>query len=538
MPQRYDAVVIGGGHNGLISAAYLARAGLKTLVLERRHVLGGAAVTEEVFPGFRFSRLLVRRLAAPARDHPRARPAAPRPRHPAARRHVHAASHGDDGDYLWRVNDHGRTVRELRRWSRHGRRGVRGVRPAHGRHGPVHQADPGDRRRPTRPRSTRGRSCRSAGLLRTFQKLTERQQAVFVQLMTMSAGGLPRPVVRDRPAQGDDVGVGDHRDVPGRQARPARRTSCSTTTWARSTARSAPGASRRAAPAASRTRSPVQRGRSGAEIRTEAPVATIRTRGGRATGVVLETGEELEADPVLSSVDVRRTFIDLLEPGSIDAEFEAEVRRFKFRGSSGKVNLALDRLPNFTAPARRRASTSAARSRFARRSTTWSGPTTTRSTAASAQAVHRHHHPDPRRPVDGAARQARHELLRPVRAVQPRPGARRLGRPARGVRRRGRRTGSPSSRPNSATSSSTARSRRRSTSSGRPASPRATSSRASSRSSSCSSAGRCPAGPASGRRSATSGCAARRPTRAAGSWARTAGSRRWSCSGPAAAKAA
>ena len=55
MAQRYDAVIIGGGHNGLISAAYLARAGLKTVVLERRHVLGGAAVTEEIVPGFRFS---------------------------------------------------------------------------------------------------------------------------------------------------------------------------------------------------------------------------------------------------------------------------------------------------------------------------------------------------------------------------------------------------------------------------------------------------------------------------------------------------
>src|SRR5262249_8213729 len=53
--KRYDAVIIGGGHNGLVSAAYLARAGWSTLVLERRHVLGGAAVTEEIFPGFRFS---------------------------------------------------------------------------------------------------------------------------------------------------------------------------------------------------------------------------------------------------------------------------------------------------------------------------------------------------------------------------------------------------------------------------------------------------------------------------------------------------
>jgi phytoene dehydrogenase-like protein len=87
----------------------------------------------------------------------------------------------------------------------------------------------------------------------------------------------------------------------------------------------------------------------GAEIRTGAPVARIRTRGGRATGVVLESGEEIEAAAVLSSLDVRRTFLDLLEPGSVDATFEADVRRFKFRGSSGKVNMALDGLPSFSA---------------------------------------------------------------------------------------------------------------------------------------------------------------------------------------------
>jgi phytoene dehydrogenase-like protein len=87
----------------------------------------------------------------------------------------------------------------------------------------------------------------------------------------------------------------------------------------------------------------------GAEIRTEAPVARIATRGGRATGVVLASGEEIAAGAVLSSVDSRVTFIDLLEPGDLPADFAAEVRRFKFRGSSGKVNLALDALPSFTA---------------------------------------------------------------------------------------------------------------------------------------------------------------------------------------------
>src|SRR2546427_13199572 len=55
MPQKYDAIVIGAGHNGLTTAAYLARAGRKVVVVERRHLVGGAAVTEEIFPGFKFS---------------------------------------------------------------------------------------------------------------------------------------------------------------------------------------------------------------------------------------------------------------------------------------------------------------------------------------------------------------------------------------------------------------------------------------------------------------------------------------------------
>jgi phytoene dehydrogenase-like protein len=87
---KYDAIVIGGGHNGLTAAAYLARAGRKVLVLERRHIVGGAAVTEEVFPGFHFSVCsYVVSLLRPG-DHPRPRSAAPRPRDPAARRHLHA----------------------------------------------------------------------------------------------------------------------------------------------------------------------------------------------------------------------------------------------------------------------------------------------------------------------------------------------------------------------------------------------------------------------------------------------------------------
>ena len=86
----------------------------------------------------------------------------------------------------------------------------------------------------------------------------------------------------------------------------------------------------------------------GAELRTSAPVARIHVRDGRATGVVLESGEEIAAGAVLSSADVRRTLSDMLEPGTLAADDEAAVRRFRFRGSSGKVNFALSGLPTFS----------------------------------------------------------------------------------------------------------------------------------------------------------------------------------------------
>ena len=117
----------------------------------------------------------------------------------------------------------------------------------------------------------------------------------------------------------------------------------------------------------------------GAEIRLEAPVARIDVRGGRATGVTLETGEQIEADIVLSSLDSRWTFIKLLEDGVSDPAFKDEVLRYKYRGSSGKVNLALDGLPELACKPGTGEWLRGAIS-FSPSSTTWNGPTTTRST--------------------------------------------------------------------------------------------------------------------------------------------------------------
>src|SRR6476646_9124900 len=352
LAQSYDAIVIGGGHNGLVSAAYLAKAGLRTLVLEQRHVLGGAAVTEEIFPGFRFSVFsyvvsllrpeIIRDLELPRHGLdilPLDGPFTPLPpgKGPAA----------GGGDYLWRVNDHGRTVRELRRWSasdaeayeEYGQLMVemaRFIKPILSITPPdLTSMDP----RPLLP---------LGGLLRSFQQLPERQQAVFVQLMTMSAADFLDQWFETGPLKatmsasgiiGTYLGVRSPGTAYVLLHHYMGEIDGAFRAWG--IPKGGTGGISNAIGSAAQAL--------GAEIRTEAPVERILVRDGRAVGVVLAgSGEEIRADVVLSSVDARRTYLSLLESGSLEPAFEDEVRRFKFRGSSGKVNMAVDRLPDFT----------------------------------------------------------------------------------------------------------------------------------------------------------------------------------------------
>ena len=340
---RYDAIVIGGGHNGLVHAAYLARAGRKVLVLERRHVLGGAAVTEEVFPGFKFS--VCSYVVSLLR--------------PEIIRELDLPRHGleilpldgtftpmPSGDYLWRMNDHARTRREIARHSRTDAEAydeyalamvemARFVKP-------ILEMTPPD------PWSLHPRElARMLFLGRRFRGLSAGDRYNQVQLMTMSAVDFldqwfETDVLKATMSASGIIGTFLGVRSPGTayvllhhymgEIDGAFRS------WG--LARGGTGAISNAIAAAARE--------AGVEIRTEAPIAKILVREGRTRGVVLANGDEIEADMVSSSVDPRITFMRMLGTEHLPPEFVEGVSRYKFRGSSGKVNMALDGLPNFT----------------------------------------------------------------------------------------------------------------------------------------------------------------------------------------------
>ena len=344
MPRvKYDAIIIGGGHNGLTTAAYLARAGRKVLVLERRQVLGGAAVTEEVFPGFRFS--VCSYVVSLLR--------------PEIIRELDLPRHGleilpldgtftpmPSGDYLWRVNDHAKTRREIARHSRldaeaydeYGRAMVEMGRFVK----PILSMLPPD------PTSLDPRGLKQLlFLLQRFRKLTRQDQYNQVQLMTMSAVDFldqwfETDVLKATMSASGIIGTFLGVRSPGTayvllhhymgEIDGAFRS------WG--LARGGTGAISNAIAGAARA--------AGVEVRSGAPVAKIVVRGNRANGVVLNNGDEIHADVVASSVDPRLTFLRLLDTGTLPDDFVEDIHRYKFRGSSAKVNLALDALPDFT----------------------------------------------------------------------------------------------------------------------------------------------------------------------------------------------
>src|SRR5437588_2349083 len=339
---KYDVIVIGGGHNGLTNAAYLARAGKKVLVLERRHVLGGAAVTEEVFPGFKFS--VCSYVVSLLR--------------PEIIRDLDLPRHGleilpldgtftpmPNGDYLWRVNDHGKTHREI---ARHSKLDAE----AYDEFGKAMQAmcrfvKPILGMVPPDPATLNPRELMKLLFIgRRFQGLTSDDKYNQVQLMTMSAVDFldqwfETDVLKATMSASGIIGTFLGVRSPGTAYVLLHHYMGEIDGAFRSWgfARGGTGAISNAIAGAARE--------AGVEIRMKAPVGKILVKNGRVAGVVLQSGEEMFANVVSSSVDPHLTFEKFLEPNELPSDFLEGVRRYKFRGSSGKVNLALDGLPNF-----------------------------------------------------------------------------------------------------------------------------------------------------------------------------------------------
>ncbi len=342
MAARYDAIIIGGGHNGLVAAAYLARAKKKVLVLERRHVLGGAAVTEEVFPGFKFS--VCSYVVSLLR--------------PEIIRELELSRHGLEilpldgtftpmptGDYLWRVNDHSKTRREI---ARHSRLDAEAYEEFGKAMLPMCRfVKPILSMTPPNPTGLAPRDWKKLLFLgRRFQALSEEDKYNQVQLMTMSAVDyldqwFETDVLKATMSASGIIGTFLGVRSPGTAYVLLHHYMGEIDGAFRSWgfARGGTGAISNAIADAARE--------AGTEIRTQAAIARILVRDGRARGVALVNGDEFFADVVASSVDPYQTFLRMLEPGLLPHDFLEEVRRYKFRGSSGKVNLALDALPDF-----------------------------------------------------------------------------------------------------------------------------------------------------------------------------------------------
>src|SRR5215207_2881806 len=342
--RTYDAIVVGGGHNGLTNGAYLAKAGLNVLILERRHLVGGAAITEELWPGFSFTTFsYALSLLRPDIIHD-----------------LDLVKHGfmpllmsstfapmENGDYLLIGQDHGVNQREIARHSKHDAdaydhfnhditKVLQALKPLLDAPAPnLFSDDPEE-------------MLALAGLGARFKALPKDVLHNTVRLLTGSAADFlddyfESDILKGYLASSSIIGtkvgprsqgsglvllyhlLGEHDGEFGAWAFHKGGNGGFTQVLARA-ARAL-----------------------GAEIRLEAPVASVITDGGRVRGVALEDGTEFHAPVVVSALDPRRTFLELVNPRELPDDLVENIQRFRFQGTSSKVNFALDGIPHFPA---------------------------------------------------------------------------------------------------------------------------------------------------------------------------------------------
>ena len=341
---KYDAIVIGAGHNGLTNAAFLAKAGLKVLVLERNPYVGGATVSRELYPGFLYSNCSY--VCSLLR--------------PEIYRGLDLAKHGlqivpyggsvtfaENGDYFGNFTDHDVSRREIERHSlrdasamvrfdRDIMRQCRFIRPFL-------------MRTPPDPTSFRPRDIMELiHLGREFYKLGEDVIYDTIRFYTMSIAEFldeyfETPIIKVALSGSGTIGSALGVMSPGTSYILLHHAMGDVDggmgSWG--FARGGMGAIANALAGAFQGY--------GGEIKTDAGVAQIVCKGGRVSGVALENGDEYHADLVVSNLDPKRTFLKLMDEKDLEPSFVEKARNFKIRGSSGKLNIALDGTPEFPA---------------------------------------------------------------------------------------------------------------------------------------------------------------------------------------------
>ncbi len=342
--QHFDAIIVGGGHNGLVTGAYLAQAGKKVLLLERRPILGGVAATEEIFPGFKFSTCLhlagsfAREIIADL----------------SLKQHgldllpleplLFAPQRGARGLII--PSDPAKTADEIGRFSKRDAAAITAfcalgknlssfLRAAYGVALPDHGS---------------GENFNLADLVKLawkFRRLGEKEMYEFLRILPMSVSDLLNEWFETDLLKGAIAATGLLGSFVGPRQQGSAFLFLHHQLGASNGALRTAGLVRGGIGRLSETLASAAR-RHGALIRTDAEVTRIATRNNTATGVVLTNGEEIGANKIISGADVKTTFLRLVEPTYLDPHFLLQVKNIRSRGTVAKVNLALDALPKFT----------------------------------------------------------------------------------------------------------------------------------------------------------------------------------------------
>src|SRR6185295_390939 len=345
MANNFDAVIIGAGHNGLVTAAYLAKAGLKVLVLERRDVIGGASVTEEPWPGYKVSSLsylcsllqprIIRELELERFGYQLY------PKDPAF------FTAFPDGRHLFFWQDMKRTQEELAKFSKRDAAAYPAYEHSLARlgewvEGLLMTTPPNIVRRKWRDLIGLGKLGLQA------MRFRDPDTIHMVKIMTQSIRAylderFESEEIKATLATDGVIGTNGGPSTPGTAYIMLHHVMGGATgirgLWG--FVRGGMGAISQATASSAEAH--------GAKIRTGAEISQVLTRNGRAYGVVLAGGEEIHARAVVSNADPKITFLKLVDAADLDGEFRRDVEKIHIEGSTMKINLALDALPDFTA---------------------------------------------------------------------------------------------------------------------------------------------------------------------------------------------